>query len=152
MLSNGFDVPLRLTLKASKILIRFQLSVHLLAIVALGLPSNIPLVVRIFFFIFVIASAAIMQRKYRHRKSCDELFVWQKKALWVEYLAGKEICWLCQPGNLVTPWFVVVRLCNKEQKCPLLIFWDQCDAQSFRRLRVKLKYFQGEVAMPTGAS
>lgn len=152
MLSNGFDAPLHLRLKASKVLIRFQLSVHMLAIFALGLPSNIPLAVKVFLFVFVIVSAVIMQRNYRHRIPRDELFVWQKKALWVEYLDGGETCWLCRPGNLVTPWFVVVRLCRKEQKRSLLIFWDQCDAQLFRRLRVKLKYFQGEVAMPTGAS
>ena len=151
MLSNGFDAPLRLELKASGILIRFQLLVHFLAIVALSFPSDTPLVIKLILYLFVVVSAIMSQRKYRENVGDPELFIWQKKSNWIEIKKGRENVWHCQQGNLVTPWFVVVGLQN-EKKRRLLILKDQCDAQSFRRLRVKLKYFQGVAVMPTDAS
>ena len=152
MLSNGFDTPLRLELKTSKILISFQLLVHLLAIVAISFPSSVPIFIKFVLFVFVAVSAVMLQRKYRYRLHHVELFVWQKNSLWIESGGDKQQVWECQPGNLVTPWFVVVRLCSENKKLSLLIVKDQCDAQSFRRLRVKLKYFQRVAVMPTDAS
>jgi len=152
MLSNGFDAPLRLELNASKILIRFQFLVHLLAIIAISFPSDVPLVIKFVLYVFVAISAVMLQRKYRESISRTALFIWQKNSLWIESNNDKQQVWQCQPGNLVTAWFVVVRLYSEKKKRSLLIFKDQCDAQSFRRLKVKLKYFQGEAVIPTDAS
>ena len=152
MLSNGFDAPLRLELKTSKILISFQLLVHLLAIIAISFPSDVPTVIKFVLYASVIVSAVMFQRNYRDSMSRAELFVWQKNSLWIESDNDKQQVWQCRPGNLVTPWFVVVRLYSEKKKRSLLIVKDQCDVQSFRRLRVKLKYFQGVAVMPTDAS
>jgi len=150
MLSNGFDAPLRLKLEPSRLLIRFQLLVHVLAFVAISLPSAIPISIKIILCGFVFTSTALMY--YKHKKSDIEEFMWQKNTLWLESVDEKEKLWYCQRGSLVTPMFVLVRLLNENQKRLLLIVQDQCDEQSFRRLRVKLKYFQGEVAIPTDTS
>ena len=150
MLSNGFDAPLRLKLEPSRRLIQFQLLVHVLAIIAISFPSSVPLAVKLILYVYVVFSAVRIQ--YDYKSAHSELFVWQKTTQWVEIVEGKETFWSCQSGNLVSPWFVVVNLASENRRRRLLIVKDQCDAQSFRRLRVKLKYFQGEAAMPTDAS
>lgn len=150
MLSNGFDAPLRLKLKPSRRLIQFQMLVHVLAIIAISFPSSVPLAIKLILYVYVVYSAVRIQYEYKSARS--ESFVWQKSTQWLEDIDGKETFWSCQSGNLVLPWFVVVNLVSENQKRRLLIVKDQCDAPSFRRLRVKLKYFQGEAAMPTDAS
>ena len=152
MLSNGFDAPLHLELSTSRILLYFKLLVHLLALVAISLPSGIPIIVKILLYIFVIFSAVITLRKFWQSALQQQYFIWQKKSLWVEYLDGKEQLWHAQSDHLVTPWFVIVKLCNTGNTLLLLILKDQCDKQTFRRLRVRLKYFQGEAAIPADAS
>jgi len=131
---------------------RFQLLVHLLAIIAISFPSAIPLMIKVSLYFFVVMSAVILQRKYRDSRSHPEIFVWQKNSVWLELDNDTEYAWQCLHGNLVAPWFVVVRLQSEKKKRSLLIVRDQCDGQSFRRLRVKLKYFQGVAVMPTDVS
>ena len=150
MLSNGFDAPLRLKLDPSRLLIQFQLLVHVLAIIAISLPSSVPLAIKLILYVYVVYSAVRIQ--YEYKSAGCELFVWQKSTQWLEVVDGKETFWSCQTGNLVLSWFVIVTLTSENRRRRLLIIKDQCDAQSFRRLRVKLKYFQGEAAMPTDAS
>jgi hypothetical protein len=153
MLSNGFDAPLHLSLEPSRFLVRFQNMVHMLAIAAVSLPSSLPFSVVIVLYFIIVISAVRLVRNYRHQlKSLPKKFCWQKNSTWIEYSNDEEIIWNVLPECLVTDWFVVARMESSEEKRSLLILKDQCKKQTFRRLRVKLRFFQGEAAIPTDAS
>ena len=63
MLSNGFDAPLRLKLDPSRLLIQFQLLVHVLAIIAISLPSSVPLAIKLILYVYVVYSAVSFRSK-----------------------------------------------------------------------------------------
>lgn len=151
MLSNGFDVPLHLELDGSKIFLGFQLFVHLLAIVALGIPSAVPLSIRLTIIILLVFSALYYLYKYQQSSAFKSIWVWQKGNSWIEVSKGNNRIWQCQQSNLITPWFVIVRLRNEHNTYSLLITKDQCQKNLFRRLSVRLKYFQGDATSPTAA-
>ena len=150
MLSNEFGVPLPLRLEPSKLLLRVQLLAHILALIALGLPSAIPIAVKITLAIFVFANLAVTLRK--NKKGQIENITWHKDDIWLEQINGQIKTWHSTSGSLVTEMFVIVTLASEGKKRRLLVVKDQCNPQSFRRLRVKLKYYQGAVAIPADAS
>jgi len=152
MLSNGFEVPLHLKLEPSKLLLSFQLFANLLAIVALSIPSAILFYLKIILTTLVIFNIFKLLHDYRRDPGKAKLWVWQKKAIWIECFDTDNRIWQCRQNNLVTPWFVVVTLYREGESYRLLIVKDQCDQDVFRRLSVRLRYFQGEAAIPTGAS
>ncbi|MGD8783024.1 MAG: hypothetical protein PVG75_01240 [Thioalkalispiraceae bacterium] len=150
MLSNGFDMPLRLKLKSSRLFLRFQAFLHLLAVIAIYLPSSIPLFIKAIFMAYVIFSAYKALRTFLDKQR--ESFVWLKEGDWLSQSSDGDRSWQPATGNLVTAWFVVVNLKAGRDSRQLLIFNDQIDTETFRRLKVRLKYFHGEAILPTDAS
>ena len=151
MLSNGFEVPLHLQLKKSKLYLGFLIGNHMLALLAISLPSSIPVLIKVVIAIAVFVHAVIQTRKYSQSFVQPPIWVWQKSGIWFELSRNDEAIWLCGTHHLITSWFVIVDLYNDENKHSLLIFKDQCSVDSFRRLRVRLKYYQEPVASPTDA-
>ena len=152
MLSNGFDVPLRLKLRPSKLLFQFQVLMHGLALLALMLPSSLLFEIKFMLVVILIIHLAFVTRRYRQQLNSNEQLIWQKGDLWISLIADSVTSWNCLSNTLVKAWFVIVNLSNENGNRTLLIVKDQCDALTFRRLKVRLKYFQGEAAMPTDAS
>jgi hypothetical protein len=97
------------------------------------------------YFVFVVYAY------YRQTAQLNNI-VWQKENIVNSFQDGQEMTWTCLSGSLVTPWFVLVYVKNSTGKHSLLVCKDQCDEQTFRRLKVRLKFYQGDAAIPTDAS
>jgi len=152
MLSNGFDAPLHLHLKPSKSLYQFHLLAHGMAMLAIFIPSGLLLEIKAFLLVSVVLQFGLITRNYRQLQNTKEQFIWQKGDIWLSKSADSVTSWTCLPNTLVKARFVIVNLANECNKRTLLIMSDQCDIQTFRRLKVRLKYYQGEAAMPIDAS
>lgn len=152
MLSNGFDTPLHLELKPSWIFIQLQIIAHCVALFAIVSPSAMSVLVKTGLLIFVAGHFVLLLRDHLKLKNLQEKLVWQQGGDWLSIYNGVVEVWNNLPGSLITSWFVLIKLSNAKDTRTLLVFRDQCDTQTFRRLKVRLKYFQGEATIPTDAS
>lgn len=145
MLFNGFARPLRLKRKPSPLLGLYLVCLHGLALFALCQPLAIPLVAHVVLLIVWLASVVYHAFYYR-RQHDDEpsAWVWQSGGSWLRGRAAQAYSLIIR-RSLQTPWFVMLCLAAPGRKpVYLLILYDQIDADSFRRLRVRLKCYQDE--------
>jgi hypothetical protein len=152
MLSNGFDAPLRLKLSPSRLFVYFQLFVHGIALFGIMLPSALSLMSKAGLALFIVIHFIRLLRDYYRQSKQNELTVVIKGNHWFLYEKELESVWTCEAVTLTTAWFLLVKLTNDVGHRSLLVSKDQCDMQTFRRLKVKLKFFQGDAAIPTDAS
>lgn len=147
MLFNGFAGPLRLKRKASRLLGLYLVSLHGLALSVLLVPLAIPTGVRILLIISWLFSVFYHLSYYRRQRDDDvTTWVWQSGGDWVHGL-DSQVYSLVVRRSLQTPWFVMLTLNAPGQKNEhLLILRDQIDPDSFRRLRVRIKFAQDETA------
>jgi len=147
MLSNGFATPLHLKRKPSRLLASYLLLVHLLALLALIQALAVPPLLRLTAFGLVLLSVVYQSRRYRRQQDVASGY-------WICYAdgswrySGEEANYVLRAAGCVnTPWFVVLTFSGAggEQR-RLLLLCDQIDADSFRRLRVRLKFYQEEAS------
>ncbi len=140
MLSNGFDATLHLELKPSKNLFIFRLATHLIALLAVSLPLNIDVYLKVMLYIFILSSLLITVITYLKTRHQLRFFSWRDTNQWIEGKENQNQIWLCQAGAMITSWFVIVNLVSGKNKQSLFISTDQCDKQTYRRMVVRLKY------------
>ena len=147
MLSNGFEIPIRLDAVPSRLYFYFILLVHALAMIAMLYPSSINSLLRGLMAIGVIISCiyhlTIQLRADRW------VWIWQQSGLWLGEQDGFQVAWRLHHTFSETYWFIAIRLVNDlNQKQDLLLLRDQLDADSFRRLRVRLRFAQVDATRP----
>jgi len=147
MLSNGFATPIRLEPIPSKLYRHFILFTHALAVLALLHPSSMTLLLRIPLILGVFASTIFHIRKCT--RADPGAWIWQQSGEWKSTRDNFESDWVVQRIFSLTRYFVALRLVNATgQREYILWFRDQFDAGSFRRLRVRLQFYQVEATRP----
>ena len=147
MLSNGFEIPIQLKPVSSKLYCYFVLSTHAMAIFALLHPSSLLLWFRLLLVVGVVASGIYHIR--RHAGVSRATWIWQHSGVWKREQDKMESNWYLSRIFSLTRYFVALRLVNDAgQRADVLWFRDQFDAQNFRRLRVRLQFFQVEATRP----
>jgi hypothetical protein len=150
MLSSGFSRPLPLKRKPSRLFAVFLLVMHGLALAALLLPLALTDVVHTALFVGLMASAFFHLAYYQRQQDNEAYWVWDANGSW-RYGDNHQAFQVVLTKTVQTPWFVTIALRNAErQQQLLLILGDQLDADSFRRLRVRLKLHQEEAATSSG--
>jgi hypothetical protein len=148
MLSNGFDKPLLLKRKTSHLLIFYLVGIHVLALLALLQPIALPPAAMLVLWFILLTSVGVHARYIRRqRDNTDNYWVWQTNGMWQRVNADQT--YLLVPSKSVsTPWFVAATLTTPaREKQRLLLVCDQLDADSFRRLRVRMHlYYDKAVA------
>jgi thiamine transporter ThiT len=147
MLSNGFDKPLLLTRKPSRLLAAYLALLHTLGVLALLQALAIPTFGQVGLWILLTLSAGFHARY--HRRQCDHSntgWVWQASGAFVR---GNDdaIYSLITNKSVCTPWFVILTVTGVEQRPRRLLFIrDQLDVDTFRRLRVRLQLHYDDTA------
>jgi hypothetical protein len=147
MLSNGFARPLHLKRKPSRLLAGYLVILHVLAAVALLQPLALSVYTHAVLWLVLLSSAGYHVRYYwRQRDGDDVYWIWQAGGAWL-HGDDEQLLALVSSKSVATPWFVRVTLAGLDRKQQhLLIVRDQLDADSFRRLRVRLKLDHDEAA------
>ena len=78
-------------------------------------------------------------RNFFKTKTLARVFRWRDTHQWIESKGDGDKVWFCQPGAMITPWFMIVTLKNGKKQS-VFIGVDQCDQKTYRRLLVRLKY------------
>ena len=152
MLSNGFDTPLDLTLNGSRLWLRLELAVQLLAVTALLLPSALPWLIRGVLLMSVLFASGLTVWRYRRERAQPVKWRWLSGSCWMQYQSHNTIVWNLERGALVTSWFVLFRIRNATAMRTMILFRDQCSVTEFRRLRVRLRYYSEDEASPAATS
>jgi hypothetical protein len=140
MLLNGFNRPLRLTLKPSRLLFYHLYFVHSLAILAIvfaALPDFYSAVL----LLAVVLSILLQIKKHRQQSaSIIEKWVYPGHGEWLQVLANHTVRWQQVKAYQLPGIFSVVVLCNKinNRHKHLLLVYDQMEKGMFRRLQVIL--------------
>jgi hypothetical protein len=147
MLSNGFDKPLHLNRKPSRLFAGYLVLLHALALLALLQPLALSALAKGGLWSLLICSVGYHLRYFLQQ--CDvhnAYWVWQSGGAWLRDI--EEHCYTVVTSRSVnTPWFVVVTLACVDQPAQrILVLRDQLDPDTFRRLRVRLKLAYDEVA------
>jgi hypothetical protein len=146
MLSNGFDKSLHLKRKTSRVLAVYLVLIHGLVLIALVQPLAIALLIQAMLYAGLFASIAYHVVYFRRQSDGQYYWVWHSGGVWQHGLEG-QVFRLLSARCIQTPWFVLVTLINIEnQRRQILIVRDQVDADTFRRLRVRLKLHHDEAA------
>jgi len=145
MLSNGFARPLHLRRKASLVLAGFLIVLHVLALIALLQPLAITALVHDLLYPSVVCSVVYHAVFYRHQIDKAHYWIWHAGGSW-QYSDNERLFSLVLPRSVQTPWFVALTLTDTRQRQRLLIVRDQLDADTFRRLRVRVKLHQEDTA------
>jgi len=146
MLSNGFARPLRLKRKPSRLLATFLVAIHTMALIALLQPLAVNAIVHTALFASLLLSAIYHVMHFRRQCVGQDDWVWQASGIWQRGDADQPYT-LVLAKSLQTPWFVTLTLADLEQRQQrLLVMRDQLDADSFRRLRVRVKLHHDETA------
>ena len=147
MLSNGFAIPIKIELTPSVYYRNTLLGMHGLACIALFIPSSLPVWIRLTIGLVVLVSGVLhLKRNTGHLNACWMLHDVQH---WRTAKDQFQHRWRLTQIITVTQWFVGVRLQNEQdEKINLMIFCDQLDPETFRRLRVRLRFAQVDATSP----
>lgn len=149
MLSNGFDKPLHLRRKPSRLLLIYIVALHLLAGFSLLQPINLAGFAFSILWLCLIVSAGFHVWYYqRQSRDSTTYWIWQASGAWVRAADEDQLYILDTSKSVSTPWFVMVMLRNtNRQYIRNLIVSDQLDADMFRRLRARLKLHYDDAAV-----
>lgn len=144
MLSNGFDKPLHLRRKPSKLLAVYLIVLHGLALIVLLQSLAITLLIHTILSACLLASVAYHVFYFRRQSDDRDYWIWQAGGVW-RHGADEQSYRLFSADTVQTAWFVLLTVINLEnRKRTLLFVRDQVDADTFRRLRVRLKLHHDE--------
>ena len=138
--TDFIDVPIG----ASRILAAILITMHAAAIVAMSVLP-IPLWLRVTGGALLLASAALMVRRYAFLKgsqACSRLRISKDGECKVELTADRVATGRLQSGWLASPLLVVARVrCNGERLArKIVLLPDSTDADTLRRLRIFLRF------------
>ena len=131
----AYASPLVLEPGRSRYLMVYLVVSHALALVALAVPLNLPLLPRL-----VLASVVIVSYVWQITRVRPRRLVWQSDGDWslFDEEENERLAYL-SPDSYVSTLLVILRL-QLEQggRCSVVILPDMLDRHSFRRLRVRL--------------
>lgn len=141
-MSNKFEQPLTVSLKAQTYVIGFVWLSHLAALAVLLLPLTLPVVLRWSIALLVLASLAFNLCRYRNRGNPISQIHWDRARGWrVSFKNGTEYKAELLPDSYVSPLLVIVRLQCEDKKTREIVM--TCFGQvpdTMRRLRVRMRY------------
>lgn len=143
MSSTKYAQPLRLNPKPSRVLIGL-LTVGHLGAVAVLLPLDFPLIVKLLIGIALLVSLIVALRKQPGKtgEGGVQTLTWKVDGDWLlETIDGESMSATLHESTYVHPWLVVLNF-KLEGKRGLLSFVlapDALDGETFRELRVRLK-------------
>jgi toxin CptA len=143
MSSTKYAQPLRLKPKPSRILIGLLTVGHLGAIAVL-LPLDFPLIVKLLIAVVLLVSLVVAWRKQPGKvgEGGVQTLTWKADGDWLlETVDGESLNATLHESTYVHPWLVVLNF-RQEGKHGLLSFVlapDALDRELFRELRVRLK-------------
>ncbi len=143
MLSNGFGKPLHLKCKPSHYYLLLIILSHSLAVFALWVFTAMTLGIQLGLSIGLTLYAGYLCFRHFHD---DRYWVWQSDDTWL-CVDEPQQTWFLQPKRIVTAWFVIMTLSYDKRSELVLVFKDQIDKTSFRRLRVRLRYYHVKEAV-----
>lgn len=147
MLLNGFDTPLHLRRKPSRVLLAYLIVIHLLAALALLSPIAVQGIAYFTLWLLLVVSIGYHFNYYQTNSHDDTgYWIWQTDSTWVRATGDANACRLTPARTVSTPWFVLVTLRGPAQQQRLLIVYDQVAPDTYRRLRVRLKMYYEEAA------
>ena len=140
MLLNGFNRPLHLDLKVSRLILYYLCLVHVLALLSIVLAA-LPVFYTSLLLTVVTFSMLLHLRKYKHQThGIPDKWIYPSQSEWLEVLPNKTKRWKQIKAYQVTGLFSVVvlnNLANNHRK-HLLLVHDQIEKATFRRLQVIL--------------
>jgi len=120
-------------------------------LVALARPLAIPFAVHI--LCWLLWGLSIVYHVYRywpHSYDTQQYWVWQVNGDWVNNTEPAHTVMQLKHA-IVTAWFILVRLRSEHATRHCIFFADQLDADTWRRLRVRLGGCQANVTCSSGA-
>jgi hypothetical protein len=141
-MQNHFELPLFITVRASPWLKVAVYFVHLGAILALTV-SNIPLVIQFLIISGLLTSLVRTHQLYISQKDPHTAvrLVLKQTGEWLLGLAaGENIAVTLRPMAFVHPMLVVMSFQADRQTYRVILTPDTVDPDTFRRLRVRLKF------------
>ncbi len=139
-MSNVFEAPLRLELRASRHRTGWLIAVHVLMLSTLPwLPSS-----GVRLLVVALVSVSLLRELHTHARNAARVvtLLWRSDGFW-EIGAGssRDIAVLSGPA-FVHPRLVVLPLGKpgRRSRRHIAIFADSLDATAFRRLRVRLRF------------
>ncbi len=145
MLSNGFARPLRLKRKPSLILAGFLITVHVMGLIALLQPLAVNTLALYLLYASLMFSAVYHVAFFRRQIDDQECWIWSADGTWHFGNTERRFS-LVLSKSVQTPWFVTLTLADSDKQLRVLIVRDQLDADTFRRLRVRVKLYQEDTA------
>lgn len=149
MSSNGYASPLRLELQPSRLLQRYLICVHLLALLAALLPMRLPWLVNLVMLLIVIYSAwRVWPAMTRRGRSRNPVWIWRSHMHWHDGV--QQMDWHLHTVRLLSPWLVIAELQAKSNASrQLLCVWkDQIPPGEYRDLYRRLKFWRAEADHP----
>jgi hypothetical protein len=143
MSSTKYAQPLRLNPKPSRILLGLLTVGHLGAIAVL-LPLDFPLIIKLLIVVVLLVSLVVAWRKQPGKvgEGGVKTLIWKADGNWLlETIDGESLNATLHESTYVHPWLVVLNF-RQEGKQGLLSFVlapDALDHEIFRELRVRLK-------------
>jgi hypothetical protein len=143
MSSTKYAQPLRLNPKPSRILLGLLTVGHLGAIAVL-LPLDFPLIIKLLIVVVLLVSLVVAWRKQPGKvgEGGVKTLIWKADGDWLlETIDGESLNATLHESTYVHPWLVVLNF-RQEGKQGLLSFVlapDALDHEIFRELRVRLK-------------
>ncbi|MBI1421924.1 MAG: hypothetical protein GC149_00575 [Gammaproteobacteria bacterium] len=150
MLSNGFYKPLHLRRKFSRLLAAFLILLHALALLALLQSLAMPEGIHAGLYGFLLLSTVYHTKHLWSLRDTGAYWVWQSAGTW-QRTDEEKTYRVVIARSVQTPWFVSLTLtAGSGNRHSLLIVRDQLHADTFRRLRVRLKLYQEDDAAAAG--
>lgn len=141
-MQNHFELPLFISVRPSPWLIVAIYFVHFGAIFALA-ASDLPLIIQFLLISGLLASLVRAHQLFISQKKPDSVvrLVLKQTGEWLLDLAtGENVVATLRPMAFVHPMLVVMSFQSNQQTYRVILTPDTVDADTFRRLRVRLRF------------
>ncbi len=142
-MSNAFLQLLIIDYRMSRGILIYLLLLHILALLALWY-SHLHLVISLPASLVVLGSLAWRSRQWRNSAQCPpvhQVILDSENRWWLRMREAGDRRLGLLPGSFVHPWMIILRFVDEAAKRYTLILCDDnLDADTLRRLRVRLRY------------
>ncbi|HEB57544.1 MAG TPA: hypothetical protein ENI98_14820 [Gammaproteobacteria bacterium] len=147
MSHKRYRQPLDLKPRFSRRLFVILLAVHLLAAVALFLPSTLPWYGRAIILLVIVFS--VWSTLYKAHFQTIKSACWKMRGDFeLELINGNDVQARLLAGGLVTEWLIVLHLaCVDGRKHKWMILPDMIEHETYRRLCVRLRQWHADVGV-----